>query len=316
MENFDPRILTQIVADALNAETSSIRLKKIKTGRFNSSWAVDGWSESLILRIAPEENRAKMLFYEHRMILQEPSILKLIDQKTDIPVPEILTLTERDPKIHRDWLLMTQLPGVPMTHAVLDENALRDIHHQIGESLRKIHNLNSDKFGYLGEHTPMEGQPTWPQAFSIMWNKLIDDIVDVEGYSLEEAAAMRRLLESFENSIPDIQHPSLLHMDLWHENILVANNKELSGLIDWDRALWGDPALDLTICQYCGLASTEFFDGYSDERFKQQRKDPLTKLYLLYEIQKYIFINRARRSEPQIADNYKKQCLAIARSLF
>lgn len=314
--DIDLKFLIQIVADTLNADRSSIRLKAIKTGRFNLSWIVDGWKEPLIVRVSPEQNGERMLFYEHRMILQGPSILKIVDQNTDVPVPKILSLTEKDQVIRRDWLLMTRLPGTPMSHAIIEEKSLSRIYQEIGSALQKIHKVTRDNFGYLGEHAPMEGQRSWPEAFRAMWNALIDDILRIKGYSLEEAAAMKRLIESFEKNIPDLKSSCLLHMDLWQENILISKDQKLSGIVDWDNAIWGDPDLDLTICQYYGLACRSFFEGYSDHSFQAQAKDPIKKLYLLYNIQKYIFINRARRGANKIADNYKKQCLRIARTLF
>ena len=37
--------------------------------------------------------------------------------------------------------------------------------------------------------------------------------------------------------------------------------------------------------------------------------------YLLYEVQKYIFIRRVRRNDPRQADRYRQQAFAIARNL-
>src|SRR4051794_36088582 len=41
----------------------------------------------------------------------------------------------------------------------------------------------------------------------------------------------------FERPVP----AALLHMDVWAENLLAGPGGRLTGLIDWDRALWGDP---------------------------------------------------------------------------
>lgn len=41
-----------------------------------------------------------------------------------------------------------------------------------------------------------------------------------------------------------VTRPALLHFDLWDGNVLVAPDGSLSGLVDGERYLYGDPLLD------------------------------------------------------------------------
>ena len=41
----------------------------------------------------------------------------------------------------------------------------------------------------------------------------------------------------------EVKRPSLVHWDMWEGNIFV-DNGEMSGIIDWERAMWGDPFMD------------------------------------------------------------------------
>lgn len=319
METFSIHTLKGLVSKPLATDPESLKIRPVPTGKFNTTFRVDGGKVSAILRIAPEENPADKLFYEHRMMLQEPGVLQKVKEMTSIPVPEVICLTERDPEIGRDWILMSLLPGSPMTGSIMPEEAIRRAHAEIGQALKSLHAITSRLFGYSGEHKPAEPQHDWPTAFSVIWDKLVDDIERVNGYDGEEAAAMRRLLESFHTSLPRLNRASLLHMDIWHENILVSEEGEVTGIVDWDRAMWGDPDLDLAIARYCGMTTSDFFIGYGQPGSRESEPvevSPHHKLYLLYELQKYIFINRARRANPQAANNFKAQCLQLARSLF
>ena len=69
----------------------------------------------LVLRIAPPDDRSRMLFYEHRMMRQEPGLHALLRERTDVPVPAILAHDFGHAEIDRDYLLMERLPGTPIS---------------------------------------------------------------------------------------------------------------------------------------------------------------------------------------------------------
>lgn len=148
-----------------------------------------------------------------------------------------------------------------------------------------------------------------------MWNLLIDDIVACRGYTADEADRMRRLLDKhlpvFDRNVP----ASLLHMDIWAENLLCDAGGELTGIIDWDRALWGDPEIEFAVLDYCGVSTPAFWEGYGQPRDTGPEACIRRIFYLLYEVQKYIVIQRARRHNPAAADRYRAQCLELAESL-
>lgn len=54
---------------------------------------------------------------------------------------------------------------------------------------------------------------------------------------------------------------SVLHMDLRPENILT-HSGNIVGLVDWDNALFGDPALELARMAEYGVLNSDFLAGY------------------------------------------------------
>jgi hypothetical protein len=60
--------------------------------RFNTTWFVAGGRRPLVLRVAPPDNPAQVLFYEYRMMRQEPGLHALLRERTSVPVPEVMTL--------------------------------------------------------------------------------------------------------------------------------------------------------------------------------------------------------------------------------
>jgi fructosamine-3-kinase len=185
----------------------------------------------------------------------------------------------------------------------------------VGVYLAQMHALVADRYGYLGAHRPMTPQPTWVEAFAVMWDKLLDDVVACGGYTAEEADAFRRLLKVYR---PHFDHPvpaSLLHMDVWGQNILVDTSGRVTGLVDLDRALWGDPEIEFAVLDYCSISEPSFWEGYGQVRDTSFSAQIRARFYLLYEVQKYIVIRIWRRNDPDEALEYKRRSFALARPL-
>ena len=104
-------------------------------------------------------------------------------------------------------------------------------------------------------------------------------------------------------------------MDVWAENILADERGLLTGLIDWDRACWGDPEIEFAVLDYCGISEPPFWEGYGAVRDGSPEAEIRRILYLLYEVQKYIVIRRVRGNDPVRADGYRRQCLRLAQAI-
>jgi fructosamine-3-kinase len=217
---------------------------------------------------------------------------------------------------------MTALPGTPLSEVTgFTSLQFQRAFEQVGEYLRQLHTLTATEclgvnaYGYLGAHHPMEPQPTWADAFRVMWNKLLDDVVACGSYTREEAKAMRDLLDLYLEHFDHAVTSRLLHMDVWSQNILVDGAGNVTGLVDFDRALWGDLEIEFAVLDYCGISQPAFWKGYSAVRDESPSALIRRQFYLLYEVQKYIPIRIWRRNNPVSAARYKQQSFALAAQL-
>jgi aminoglycoside phosphotransferase (APT) family kinase protein len=313
-ERFATELLAQLVATHLPASAGKLTFEPIRTGKHNTSYYVAGAGDDLVLRISPPDD-AGYLFYERRMMAQEPQLHTLLRAETSVPVAEIFDYDDSRTLLDRDYLLMERLPGQPLTDAPLAGEQLEKVFEQVGRYLRQMHALTADRYGYLGAHHPMPPQPTWVKAFTVMWNKLLDDIVACGGYTTEEADALRRLLDVYRPHFDRPVAASLLHMDVWSQNILVDKAGRVTGLVDLDRALWGDPEIEFAVLDYCGISKPGFWQGYGLPRDTSYSAQIRARFYLLYELQKYIVIRIWRRNDPAEALQYKRQSFALVRPL-
>jgi fructosamine-3-kinase len=104
-------------------------------------------------------------------------------------------------------------------------------------------------------------------------------------------------------------------MDVWSQNILVDDGGRVTGLVDMDRALWGDVEIEFAVLDYCGIFEPAFWRGYGRPRDTSFSAQIRARFYLLYEVQKYIVIRIWRRRDPAQALQYKRESFALARPL-
>lgn len=307
--------LARAVADLVHGDARKLSFSPTPTGKYNASWYVDGWDRPLVVRVAPPDDPALHLFYEFRMMRQEPAIHALVRDRTHAPVAPVLGHAVRHPAIGRDLIVMERLPGTSMAEAALTSAQADRVLFECGRALGEVHAITGESYGYVGPHHPMKPQRDWPSAFAIMWGKLIADLERCEGYSPEDGARMRQLLDRHAKVFRRPVQACLLHMDIWSENLLCDGESRLTGILDWDRGLWGDPEIEFAVLDYCGISEPSFWEGYGKPRDESPDARVRGVFYLLYELQKYVFIRRVRNANPSGAARYRTQSMAIASRL-
>jgi aminoglycoside phosphotransferase (APT) family kinase protein len=290
------------------------RAWRFGAGKFSEVFAVTtGRSgEEYVLRVAPPDS-VRQLFYEYRMMRQEPAIHQRLLAETKVPVPPILAVDFTREHLDRDFLIMSRLPGIPLSEAALSCGAQASALRQWGHWVRQIHGIlaTGGRFGYLGEHQCMTPQATWPEAFAVMYRKLLDDIVVCGVYDRPAADAAMALLEQHLPVFDACTTSHLCHGDLWVTNLLVDADGDVTGLLDFDRACWGDVEWDLAIAEYCNITREPFWEGYGGHVETHTGEAAVRRFfYLLYEHQKYIVISMStRRNSPTGARRYATESL-------
>jgi aminoglycoside phosphotransferase (APT) family kinase protein len=317
-DTLDPATIAELVRVSLPDRQDRPRLTPINTGKHNRSYWVDFAEARFVLRVAPADD-AGFVFYERLMMRQEPDLHALIRSHTTIPAADVVGADFSRRNIDRDAVLMTALPGRPLSDVPPKSDSWRaGILRQVGDALRQLHALTADTclgvraYGYLGAHRPMPPQPAWEPAFALMWNMLLDDVAACGCYTQEETQAWRDLFERHRSHFTHPVEPRLLHMDVWSQNILVDDAGAMTGLVDFDRALWGDPEIEFAVLDYCGISEPAFWTGYGARRDTSPAAQIRQRFYLLYEMQKYMPISVWRRQDWNAAMAYKAKCLAVA----
>jgi len=145
-----------------------------------------------------------------------------------------------------------------------------------------MHALKGDRFGYFGDG-PGSDSRTWREAFLAF---VIALLVDGESLGVKLPLAYAQLHDLFQvhaGALDIISEPSLVHWDMWAGNIFVLqknNTYKVEGIIDWERAFWGDPESETAMC--CKFYGQAFFDGYGQDLISGKNALIRQCMYRLY----------------------------------
>ena len=114
---------------------------------------------------------------------------------------------------------------------------------QFGEIVKKLHSTSGESFGHP---QPSYQYEIWSEAVLQRCEKLHHSLIE---YQIESSdfGEITRIAQEKASYLDAIQTPRLLHGDLWTFNLLIDRNlkvPKIVGVIDIDRAWWGDPMAD------------------------------------------------------------------------
>jgi len=248
---------------ALGADLSSSGnvIYEMKEGWFNATYGVtlaDG--REVVLKIAPPPG-AEIMQYERAIMATEVATMRMVRANPAIPVPEIYAFDNTRTLCDAPYFFMQKLEGENLEHVKdsLPAATLADIRAQIGAIMRGINTISGSDFGYPGNPDLRTGN--WREAFTRIVGSVFEDgetrNVDY-GYS---AAALHEVLQRHGSVLDEVRSPSLVHWDAWDLNFFVVDGK-ITGLLDFERALWGDPLMEAQFRPYFGASGADILRGY------------------------------------------------------
>jgi aminoglycoside phosphotransferase (APT) family kinase protein len=251
--------LTAVLRRAGVADPEQARVEEIAGGTFNTAYRVAAGDRRLVLKIAPPPEVAG-LSYEHGLLATEAVFHRAAADA--LPVPEVVHADFTRDLLPSDWLLLTERPGVNWhdcrERVEPNRSALRE---RLGAAVAGLHRVTGGGFG----HPQVGLVPDWPTAFTAMLEAVLAD-ADRYGVDLPVPAdRLRGLLHAARGALAEVVVPSLVHFDLWAGNVLVdPTSARITGVVDGERAFWGDPLADMPSLALFGLVErdADFLRGY------------------------------------------------------
>jgi aminoglycoside phosphotransferase (APT) family kinase protein len=219
---------------------------ELGTGMYNNVYRVTVARrvEPVILRVAPEEGRQ---FRSERHLMRNEYASQPWLAVIAPLMPQVLAADWSHEVIGRDWMIQTHLGGVPAPEqlGVYPRTAWPVFFRQMGAIARSVHDVRGPHFGPVGS----PGYGTWSGAVIASLEEIA---ADLDGAGLD-AADVRKVaaVAAHDRAVLDeVTEPRLLTGDLWTVNAMLdpdADVPTITGVLDFDRTWFGDPAADWTI---------------------------------------------------------------------
>jgi aminoglycoside phosphotransferase (APT) family kinase protein len=259
--------------DALMSSSAGIgcRLEtELTDGWFNTAYRVlldDG--RVAVVKLAPSAG-VPVLRYERSILATEAMVYRRIAALPDggVPTPELLYAG-------REFLAVSILEGTPWDKAAdrLPQATERELRRELGAITARLHTLAPEdgRFGYPAAESALSA-PDWRTAFTAMVDALLDDAARWQSPLGAAPADVRTLVVEGGYALDEVTEPRLIQFDLWPGNIFIdvpddGNRRpRIVGLIDHERAFWGDPAAELVSLAFGGDAGpdSDLVTGYTD----------------------------------------------------
>ncbi|MBK1809982.1 aminoglycoside phosphotransferase family protein [Clostridium sp. YIM B02505] len=220
-------------------------IKELEGGMFNSAYLIGFNNKDVVLKVSSSPE-AKLLSYEKDLMRTEVEVYKLIEEQTKVPTPKVLSYDFSKSEIDSDYFFMSALNGETMKsiRKKLTIENLNIIKEELGDYFAQIHMIKGNYFGYFTENKKLQFN-NWKDAFFHMVQMILND-----GKKHKVKLPYDRInkaLKSNEHYLGSIKVPSLVDYDLWAGNVFLIKKDgyyHVEGIVDFERAFWGDPYAD------------------------------------------------------------------------
>ena len=219
--------------------------------------------------------------YEKEILRTEVDVLRLVKSKTELPVPFIAAIDYAHSILENDFFIMEFIDGIPLNKLrdSLAENEAHAIDERTGYYLRQMNGIKGTVFGYYSR--PELSSINWHEAFTLMLRSVLED-GQSEGVILPvDYKSIHSQIFEHLSCLEEVQTPRLVHWDLWDGNIFVDPvTKQITGLIDFERALWADPLMEANFGAF-GI-NPSFLNGYGVKMLTSPKQKERRSLYNIY----------------------------------
>jgi aminoglycoside phosphotransferase (APT) family kinase protein len=234
-----------IVAHHFGSSTRLVHFAELKEGFFNAAALLElSDGQKLVLKAAPPAE-VRVLRYETDLLRAEVEAMRLVAERTAVPVPAVRVYDPTCVLLPSPFFLMDFLPGVPYhkLRPSLSPAEQASVAFEMGRLTAALGAVTGPAFGYWAQ--PCLAGVSWRECFAAMARGVLQDGLDAEVDLDLPYPEIYARMEAHFAVLDEVRTPRLVHWDLWDGNVFVdPATLRVSGLIDFERVLWGDPLIE------------------------------------------------------------------------
>lgn len=242
------------------------RVEELTDGYFNVAYKIElSNGNKVILKVAPSKE-ARIMTYEKNIMRSEVEAMKMVEGALGIPAPKVLGFDESCQICKSPYFFMEMLSGESLNigKETLTEEQIQNIYRETGQIIRLVNEIACPCFGYPGQ-IEFQGKEWFP-----VFKKMLEaGVRDASLGQVDLRIPIEKLwqyLERDRSVFEEVTKPCLVHWDCWDGNIFVKDG-QVTGIIDWERCLWGDPLMEVNFRIYG--ENTWFRKGYGKEQLTE-----------------------------------------------
>ena len=240
-------------------------VKELTEGMCNVTYDItfeDG-SES-ILKIAAKDRRGNTS-NEVNLMQAEVTAMKLASENCSFKVADIQYYDTSNTICDGHYFFMEKLKGdnFAFVREKMSEDAIAIVDTEIGKISRELSQVKNPEFGFLGEDKRYDSLFLFVKH---MLENLISDAGKKDIDIVYDGQTLLNQLETDKSAFEAVKEASLVHWDMWAGNVFVKDG-HVSGIIDWERALWGEPFMDDRFRMH--NRGEHFLEGFGQTSFSE-----------------------------------------------
>lgn len=236
---------------------------ELTEGMFNAAYRLDFADDTAaVLKIAAGDSSG-LLSNEISLMAAEVAAMELLRREGVPYVPRVYYSDFSRSLCSGPFFIMEMMPGSSLfaLREEISEESRAHVLFEAGRLQKRLAQVQGEGFGLLGDSRRFA---SLHEMLRYMFENLLGDAARIPlDFGFTGGELLSRL--NRDKAVFDlVTRPSLVHWDMWEGNIFVKEG-QLSGIIDWERAMWADPFMDDRF--RTRNHNPDFFAGFGQDGF-------------------------------------------------